>query len=212
VSRGESVQALPGLASFFDTNMKSINAAREAATTKKNQAQAESRHFARVGIKAAESIADIAERFEVPPALIAGTIASLGCAIIRGLGKGVHACSIQSLESLVIGSSRSVKSAVPVLVRDRVRESCEQYAQRLNRPFEILMGQMIEIGLPYWAKEGALGVCDVTPGAAFFYSMSYLIKEENTSPEALELLKPAAQAPPAFVAFESILAEKGGAA
>ncbi len=188
--------------------MKSNSAAREAAT-KKSSACGDSPYTALVGVKTAEFIAAQAEDFGLPPAIVAGILAKVGCNLIEGNGSMIGVNSMQAVRSMIFGKRRKVNSSAPVVMTPYVRETAEAWSENIGRPFSELIGYFIELGQQHYAREGVLSLCHITPVTALFYTIGHLIREDNEDPAALEVLKPSAKAPPAFLKFEQILAAQG---
>ncbi len=113
------------------------------------------------------------------------------------------------LKDIVHQPLARLRCAVPCLVTQEAWDDCRRWVKNLNRPMEILLGQMIEIGLPELHKEAAVFLVETDPAAMIFQIAAHKIKDDNDTPEAAELLKPAPKAPPALLSFERILASKG---
>ncbi len=166
---------------------------------------------ARVSIKTAERIAHLADAYDLPSPLIAGSLAEMGLCM-ADFPEGAERVGrnyLGLLRNIVQQTFPTPRCTVPCLVSLHAMDSALGWVKNLNRPMEIWLGQMIEIGLPYIDREAAVFLVAVDPATAIFHAAAHKIQKDNDTPEAAELLKPAPKAPPAFIAFEQILASRG---
>lgn len=179
----------------------------KASTRKTTGSEA---NTARVSIGTAQRIAHLSECEGLPPALISGAFVEIGINMMTD-PRDAERLGVDYTSNLrnVIRWQLRCSSTVPVVVTEWAGRVSEQWIKDLNRPREVWMGQMIEIASKHSSSWEAVEIAIPNAQTALFQTMAQSIREDSSSPEVAELLRPSPKVPHAFLAFEHILATNG---
>ena len=195
--------------------MRSIaqNPTKAASASKAAQKTAPA-HSTKVCISTAEKISHLANRFDQPPALIAGALAEIGFELIC-CNRTAEAAgtSFEGVMMMVIRRRTALpspKCIISILTEDHIEKGSLVWAKDMNMPLEEWLGCMVEIGISKYHKPGLMQLLLPSMEEAFFTTASVRIMSHHESnPDAVEILKPEPVAPHAFIHFERLLQGKG---